>query len=146
MTLNDLIKMLKLQEGFCDDTRLVISNNDPDDEYSIHYGSCKYAKDSNVFNMYGRRDVVSWRDISNGFHIVIDGERYDENQKFYFNVSNDCSDGGEKGRVKLTMDQALAVAYATNSVNWLDHEHDSYSYDIPVFAIDLDSAIPVEES
>lgn len=146
MTLNDLIEMLRLQEGFCDDTRLVIHNNDSDDGDSIYYGSYKYAKASNFFNMYGNKDVVSWRDISNGFHIIIDGKRYGENQKFYFNVSNDCSDGGEKGRVKLTMDQALVVAYATNSVNWLDHEHDSYSYDTPVFGIDIKSAEPVEES
>ena len=144
MTLNDLIKMLKLHKGFDDNTRLVISNNDPDDGDSIHYGSYKYAKDSNVFNMYGNMDVVSWSDISNGFHIVIDGKRYDENQKFSFRVENHAYGiGSVVGRVELTFSQAEVVKYATDPKNWK-----SFGANIEgsEFLIDLDSAVPVEES
>lgn len=144
MTLNDLIEMLKLHEGFCDDPRLVISNNDPDDDDSIHYGSYKHAKASNFFNMYGNRDVVSWRDISNGFHIIIDGERYDENQKFSFKVENHAHGiGSVVGRVELTFPQAEVVKYATDPKNWKSLEE---HIDGGEFHIDLDSAIPVEES
>lgn len=144
MTLNNLIEFLKLQEGFCDDTRLVIHNNDPDDGDSIHYGSYKYAKDSNVFNMYGNRDVVSWRVISNGFHIIIDSKRYCENQKFSFRVENHAYGiGFVAGRVELTFPQAEVVKYATDPKNWKSFEA---HIDGGEFHIDLDSAVPVEES
>ena len=144
MTLNDLIEMLKLQEEFDDNTRLVILNNDSEDSYSIHYGSYKYAKDSNVFNMYGGRDVVSWRGISNGFHIIIDGERYVENQKFSFRVEHHANGiGFVAGRVELTFPQAEVVKYATDPKNWKSFEA---HIDGGEFHIELDSAVPVEES
>lgn len=143
MTLNDLIKMLKLMKGFDAKTQLIVYPMNFDGKGNIFDGSYADAMNSSLFCMYGARDVSIWEDIADGIRIGIDGDRYKPNQKFYFNVSNDCSDGGEKGRVKLTMDQALAVAYAANPENWLYREKDQY--DIPVFAIDLNSAVPVKD-
>ena len=143
MTLNDLIKMLKLMKGFDAKTQLIVYPMNFDGKGNIFDDSYADAMNSSLFGMYGTRNVSFWERIGGGIRICIEGDRYKPGQKFYFNVSNDCSDGGAKGRVKLTMEQALAVAYAANQENWLDYE--DYEYDTPVFDIDINSAVPVEE-
>ncbi len=143
MTLNDLIEMLKLMKGFDFKTSLIVYPVDFDGKGNIFDGSYADARRTSLFVMYGARNVSIWEDLADGIRIGIEGDRYKPDQKFYFNVSNDCSDGGEKGRVKLTMDQALAVAYAANPENWLYREKDQY--DIPVFAIVVNSAIPADD-
>ena len=143
MTLNNLIEMLKLMKGFDAKTQLIVYPKNFDGKGNICDGSYADAMNSSLFVMYGTRDVSFWERIGGGIRICIDGDRYKPNQKFYFNVSNGSFEGCVEGRVKLTMDQALAVAYATNSENWLDYK--DYSDDTPVFGINIDSAVPVEE-
>ena len=144
MTLNNLIEMLKLMKGFNFKTSLIVYPMNFDGKGNIFDGSYADARRTSLFVMYGTRNVSVWEDLADGIRIGIEGDRHNPNQKFYFNVSNGSCEGHVTGRVKLTMDQASAVAYATDPENWLFHEENQY--DIPVFAIDLDSAIPVEES
>jgi hypothetical protein len=143
MTLNDLIEMLKLMKGFDAKTQLIVYPKNFDGKGNICDGTYADAMNSSLFVMYGTRNVSFWERIGGGIRICIEGDRYKPNQKFYFHVSIGSCEGYAAGRVKLTMDQALAVAYATNSENWLDYEDDSY--DTPVFGIDIKSAEPVED-
>lgn len=143
MTLNDLIEMLRLMKGFDAKKQLIVYPMNFDGKGNIFDGSYADARNSSLFVMYGTRNVSFWERIGGGIRICIEGDRYNSNQKFYFNVSNGSCEGHVAGRVKLTMDQALAVAYATNSENWLDYKDDSY--DSPDFGIDINSAVPVEE-
>lgn len=143
MTLNDLIEMLKLMKGFDFKTSLIVYLMNFDGKGSIFDGSYADARRTSLFVMYGTRNVSIWEDTADGVRIGIEGDRYKPDQKFYFKVSIGSCEGYAAGRVKLTMDQALAVAYATNSENWLDYEDDSY--DTPVFGIDINSAVPVED-
>lgn len=143
MTLNDLIEMLKLMKGFDFKTSLIVYPMNFDGKGNIFDGSYADARRTSLFVMYGTRNVSIWEDTADGIRIGIEGDRYKPDQKFYFNVSNGSCEGHVAGRVKLTMDQASAVAYATNPDNWLDYKDDSY--DTPVFDIDINSAVPVED-
>lgn len=144
MTLNNLIEMLKLMKGFNFKTSLIVYPMNFDGKGNIFDGSYADARKTSLFVMYGTRNVSVWEDLADGIRIGIEGDRHNPNQKLYFNVSNGSFDGCVEGRVKLTLDQASAVAYATDPENWLDYEDDSF--DSPVFLIDINSAVPVEES
>lgn len=143
MTLNNLIEMLKLMKGFDFKTSLIVYPMNFDGKGNIFDGSYADARKTSLFVMYGTRNVSVWEDLADGIRIGIEGDRHKPNQKFYFNVSNGSCEGYVAGRVKLTMDQASAVAYATNTDNWLDYEDNSY--DTSVFGIDLNSAEPAED-
>ena len=145
MKLKDLINLLEIKEDFCEEMRLIIyakepnKNSETDD--SIHYGSLKSFKNSDNFLIYGEREVISWNDSSNSIFITIEGEAYNSNQKFYFQVCT-SAEGYASGKVKLTIKQARAVAYATNKDNWEDYQDEGWSGG---FSIDLDSMEPVED-
>lgn len=140
MTLYELIYSLASKEELDVDTPLTICG---DNNSIIFKGNCADAAKSKIHILYGNRNVVSWNNPADGCLICIEGERFKDDQKFYFRVRKDSDEGSASGRVKLTFDQALAVHYATSVTNWEDCEADDYG--VPSFIICLDSAVPVED-
>ena len=63
-----------------------------------------------------------------------------KDKKYYLPVENSAEDEST-GYVKLTLEEAKIVAFATNSKNWNEPEIEKYSGS---FHIELDQAIPEE--
>lgn len=140
MTLYELIYSLASNEELDADTQLTICG---DNNSNIFKGNCADAAKSKIHILYGNRNVVSWNNHADGCLICIEGERFRDDQKFYFKVLNSSDEGSVSGKVKLTFAQALAVDYATSTTNWEDCKEDEYG--VPSFFICLDSAVPVED-
>lgn len=89
-------------------------------------------------------DVISFTCNENGYDIVIDyvPVKFDPKKQYYFRVYQ-SAEGCTSGYVKLTYEQALAVAFACNSDNWkrIDSD-DPWSGS---FSIILDDVLSVEE-
>lgn len=136
MTLYELIQSLEYKEKLNADTPLTICGDNNDRLFEGIFGeTCHY--------MYGSRNVVSWDELDGGFRIRIEGGRFRDGQKFYFNVSCSSYDGEMSGRIKLTFDQALVVDHAVNTNNWEDVENDGYA--VACFDFDIRTAEPVED-
>lgn len=100
-----------------------------------------YNKHQEVIN---KSDVVSFTCDENGYNVVIDyvPVKFDPKKQYYFRVSK-SADGYTSGYVKLTYEQALAVAFACNIDNWkrIDND-DPWSGS---FSISMDDVLSVEE-
>lgn len=91
-----------------------------------------------------KSDVVSFTCDEGRYNIVIDyvAIKFDRKKQYYFRVSQ-IAEGCTSGYVKLTYEQALAVAFACNSDNW--KIIDSYDPWSGSFSISLDDVLSVEE-
>ena len=135
MTLYDLIQSLEYKEKLNADTPLTICGDSNDRLFEGNFGEKRYY-------MYGSRNVVSCDELDGGFYIRIEGGRFRDDQKFYFDISNSSYDGEISGRIKLTFDQALVVDHAVNKNNWEDVEDDGCA--AVCFDFDIRTAKPVD--
>ena len=62
------------------------------------------------------------------------------NKKYYFPVAY-FAEGVSTGYIRLTLEEAKSVAFATNPKNWENAEIEKYSGS---FVIEIDQAIPEE--
>ena len=108
------------------------------------------SKDDIVIDYIQHQEVVDKSDVvgftcdENGYNVVIDyvTMKFEPKKQYYFRVYQ-SADGCISGYVKLTYEQALAVAFACNSDNWerIDSD-DPWSGS---FSIILDDVLSVEE-
>ena len=113
MKLKDLISLLEIKKDFCEEMRLAIytkksDKNNKKDNF-IYNGTFKNLESSDNLSIYGEREVISWDELFDSITITIEGEAYNSNQKFYFQVCT-SAEGYAFGKVKLTIEQAQAVA------------------------------------
>lgn len=91
-----------------------------------------------------KSDVVSFTCDESGYNVIIDcvAMKFDPKKQYYFRVSQ-SAEGCVSGYVKLTYEQALAVAFACNSDNWKEIDCDEpWS---GRFSIILDNVLSVED-
>lgn len=136
MTLYELIQSLEYKEKLNADTPLTICGDNNDRLFEGNF-------DENRHYMYGSRNVMSCDELDGGFRIRIEGGRFRDDQKFYFDISNNSYDGEVSGRIKMTFDQALVVDHAVNTNNWEDVENDGYA--TVCFVFDIRTAEPAED-
>ena len=100
-----------------------------------------YNKHQEVVN---KSDVVSFTCDENGYNVVIDyaAMKFEPKKQYYFRVYQ-SAEGLASGYVKLTYEQAIAVAFACNSDNW--KIIDCYDPWSGSFSISFDDVLSVEE-
>ena len=135
MTLYELIQSLEYKEKLNADTPLTICGDNNDRLFEGNFGEKHHY-------MYGSRNVVSCDELDGGFCIRIEGGRFRDDQKFYFDVECGSYDGEILGRIKLTFDQALVVDHAVNRDNWEDLEDDGCA--AVYFSFNIRTAEPAE--
>lgn len=149
MKLKEWIKAFENNSNITDTTRIMVYVEHPDivlepnETITVYYGSYgALVNDKKVCILYGDREITSWNILENGVFIVIDGECYAEDQKFYFNVGT-FAEGDSRGRVRLTLEQAKIIEYATDKGNWENYDDDGYSGS---FFIDIDHPVPISDT